>query len=207
SVTVNAGAGDDIFYVLGTGASTTTTLNGGGGFDTFAVGGDARTGLLSGIGGSLRVDGQAGSGRVWASDFNGTEGRTFTLNGSTLGWGAVTVQAANVVTFEVTGGVGDDTYRVQATDGTFLWSLDNLGGTNTLIGPDTPNTWSLVAGAGFSYLGADVGFRADQIQNLVGGADADRFVFGDGFQLAGAINGRAGRNALDSSADASQVYG
>src|SRR5262249_52830471 len=131
SVTVNAGAGDDIFYVLGTGAGTTTTLNGGGGFDTFAVGGDARTGLLSGIRGPVRVDGQAGSGRVWASDFNGTEGRTFTLNGSTLGWGAVTVQAANVITFEVTGGHGDDTYRVQTTNGAFLWSLDNNGGTNT----------------------------------------------------------------------------
>src|SRR5262249_23834779 len=139
-------------------------------------------------------------------DRDRTEGRTFTLNGSTLSWGTVTVEAASVATFEVTGGQGDDTYRVQATNGAFLWSLDNAGGTNTLIGPDTPNTWSLIAGAGFSYLGADVGFRADPIANLVGGADGDRFVSGDGFQLAGAINGGAGRNALDYSAYASDVY-
>src|SRR5262249_15956128 len=136
---------------------------------------------------------------------NGTEGRTFTLNGSTLGWGAVTVQAANVVTFEVTGGVGDDTYRVQATDGTFLWSLDNLGGTNTLIGPDTPNTWRLVAGADYSYLGTDVGFRADQIQNLVGGAAADTFLFGDGFQIAGTIDGGGGTNTLNYAAYTTNV--
>jgi hypothetical protein len=202
--TINAGAGDDTFLVTGTAAGTTTRLNGGAGFDTFALGGDG-SGSLAGIQGQLRLDGQAGGGRVWVNDFGGTEGRTFTLNGSFLSWGTVTVEAANVVTFEVTGGQGDDTYRVLATNGAFLWSLDNAGGTNTLIGPDTSNSWSLIAGAAHSYLGADVGFRADQIQNLVGGAAADTFVFGDGFQIAGTIDGGGGTNTLNYSAYTSNV--
>jgi hypothetical protein len=208
--TVNAGGGDDIFYVLGTAAGATTTLNGGNGYASFVVGGDG-AGQLSSIAGRLRLDGQAGGGRVWVNDFGGDEGRTFTLNGSSLSWdtvtwGTVTVEAANVATFEVTGGQGDDTYRVQGTNGAFLWSLDNAGGTNTLIGPGTPNTWSLTAGAAHSYLGADVAFRADQIQNLVGGSDYDTFVFSDGFQIAGTIDGGAGTNTLNYAAYTSDVY-
>src|SRR5262249_45679437 len=159
-----------------------------GGYDTFAVGGDG-SGSLAGIAGQLRLDGQtrgpAGYDRVWVNDGGGDEGRPFTLNGSSLSWdpgtGTVTVEAATADTFEVSGGQRDDTYRVQATDGAFTWSLDDSGGTNTLRGPDTPNTWSLTAGEAHSYLGTDVLFRADQIQNLVGGTKADTFVFSDGF--------------------------
>jgi hypothetical protein len=188
--TINAGSGDDLFYVLGTAAGTTTALNGGDGYDGFILGGDG-TGSLAGIAGRVLLDGQGGGGYVWANDAGGVTGRTFTLTGDTLSWGSATVQAATVYTFEVTGAAADNVFRVQSTGGSFTWSLDDFGGNNTLIGPNTPTTWGLVAGASYSSVGANVVFRTDLIQNLTAGA-GDHITFGDGAAIAGNLTGGGG---------------
>jgi len=67
------------------------------------------------------------------------------------------------------------------------------GSANTLIGANTPNTWTITA-PNSGTLGADT-FRG--FQNLVGGALADTFAFQQAGSLAGSVDGAGGTDTLD----------
>lgn len=223
SITVNGGPGDDIFFVNGTAAGTTTTLNGGDGNDGFIVG---EGGPVDGVAGLLRFDGQAGSGFARVNDFLGTDGRNYTWNGSSLRWGAVTMEVANLGYVYLISGPGDDAYGVSAL-GAVPLLLADAGGVDTLTLDDrlrqTDSQYSVTAE---SVTTGDPPSRMDYsgVENLVleagrghdifhilstaagvtttlnGGDGRDQFAFGDETGTMDAIrgpltlNGQAGDN-------------
>ncbi len=160
--------------VLPTGASTysmkvtrtigTTTTNLG----TFAV--------PSGV-----VDVYGGPG-VEALTLSGTANN----DAFTVGSGTVSEAAAQ-------GTAQATIFTVGLNDVTAL-ALKGDGGSDTLIGPNQANTWTLT-GSNAGTLDGLITFTG--IQNLTGGSGADAFAFGDGASVSGTIDGGAGANTLD----------
>jgi hypothetical protein len=105
--------------------------------------------------------------------------------------------AASLDAIAVDGGDGDNTVVLQALPPGIAVSITGGGGNNTLVAPDTDNAWQLT-GTGAGTLDGTVTFSA--VQNLVGGAGADTFVFADGAGVSGGIDGGGGVNAADYSA-------
>jgi hypothetical protein len=73
-------------------------------------------------------------------------------------------------------------------------ALDGSGGTNTLVGPNTTNTWA-ITGTNAGTLDGTVAFTG--VQNLTGGTGLDAFVFGAGQKVTGKIDGGGGGDWLD----------
>ena len=71
--------------------------------------------------------------------------------------------------------------------------LDAGLGNDTLVGADTVNSWTLT-GANTGTLNGQL--FAD-IENLVGGAEADTFIFEAGGHVTGTIDGGGGTNPPD----------
>jgi acrosin len=101
---------------------------------------------------------------------------------------------------QVLGGSGGNTFNVQGLLAGTTLSLSGGSGTNTLQGPNSDTTWQITGSNAGSFTGG-VSFTA--MQNLVGGAGADTFVFADGAGVSGNIDGGGGTNTLDYSAYAS----
>jgi hypothetical protein len=76
------------------------------------------------------------------------------------------------------------------------WTLSGLGGSDTLVGPDSANTWNLGA-AGAGTVGS-ISFTS--MEKLVGGASTDDFLFGSTTSSYALIDGGAGGGRLDYSA-------
>ena len=70
-----------------------------------------------------------------------------------------------------------------------------IGGTgnDTLRGPDTSTTWN-ITGDG---TGNVAGVSFSNFENLTGGSSTDTFVFADGADVAGSVDGGAGVDAVD----------
>src|SRR5256712_4677160 len=151
-------------------------LKGGAGSDTFVMTPEASLrGVIAGGEGSDTLVG-ADTPNTWV--INGTDAGT--LNGQAF---------AGIE--NLTGGAAADTFKWTAGGG-LSGVLSGGSGDDTLLGGDTPNTWILTgAGAGTLNGHAFVG-----IENLVGGADSDRFVF-DGGSGIGRIDGGARIKTLD----------
>ena len=65
---------------------------------------------------------------------------------------------------------------------------------NYLVGADAANTWAITGPDAGSVNGA---FGFSSVENLIGGAESDRFGFAEGQGLTGYLDGGAGVNALD----------
>jgi hypothetical protein len=65
--------------------------------------------------------------------------------------------------------------------------------TDTLIGPDSTNVWSITN----NDAGTVGGFSFSAVENLIGGSGEDVFVFGAGKAISGKIDGGGGTNWLD----------
>src|SRR3989441_1035564 len=155
-------------------------LRGGDGSDTFAMTADGRlSGVVDGGGGNDTLVG-ADTPNTWVID--GTEAGT--LNGQSF---------AGVE--NLTGGASADIFKWMA-GGSVSGVVFGGPGNDTLMGADTPNTWTLT-GFGAGTLN---GQSFAGIENLVGGADSDRFVFAGG-SVTGRIDGGGGLNTLDYAAD------
>src|SRR3989454_7220891 len=156
------------------------TLRGGDGSDTFAMTPDGGlSGVVDGGGGNDTLVG-ADTPNTWVID--GTEAGT--LNGQSF---------AGVE--NLTGGASADIFKWMAGGSVSGVVFGGLGN-DTLVGADTPNTWTLTGvGAGTLNGQAFAG-----IENLVGGADSDHFVFAGG-SVTGRIDGGGGLNTLDYAAD------
>lgn len=104
------------------------------------------------------------------------------------------VPAASVRTVTVRGGTADAVYNLQ--DPLTGVAATVTGGTrsNTLVGPDQDNTWT-ITGANRGNLNGNIAFSG--MQNLIGGAGADSFVIETSGRLTGKIDGGAGSNTLD----------
>src|SRR5882724_2795025 len=198
-----SGAGDDtlvgpgltnLWTITGANAGTLTAgsltpltfagvenLSGGDSSDTFAMTPD---GGVSGV-----VNGGAGSDTLVGDDTP----NTWVIDGSEAG----TLNGQSFAGVEnLTGGASTDTFRWMA-GGSVSGVVSGGPGNDTLVGADIPNTWTLTGvGAGTLNGQAFAG-----IENLVGGADSDRFVFAGG-SVTGRIDGGGGLNTLDYAADA-----
>lgn len=93
----------------------------------------------------------------------------------------------------IRGGLGNDTLTVSSPVSYTGITIDGGGGSNTLVGPDAANAWT-VTGSNKGTLGP-VAFAS--IKNLFGGSAADTFAFRTGGGIDGTLDGRGGVNALD----------
>jgi hypothetical protein len=153
------------------------------------------TGLsTSSINGLVDVDG-VGDNYLYVEDFNTSSPRTAFLSGTSL-----TGLSAGVIewtpSFSPTGGVTALEIYSSAANTTFdVVSIPSLyygtalvggSGINTLIGPNTTNTWS-ITGAGAGSLDGTLGFTG--IANLVGGFGVDTFRFTTATSQVASIDG------------------
>jgi hypothetical protein len=117
-----------------------------------------------------------------------------TLSGRVNGGGGV-----NTLDYSRDGGLAAtvDLALLTATKTNGFASIRNLIGSSssdTLIGPNATNTWSIIASNG----GTVGSFSFSSVENLTGGTGLDMFVFSAGTAISGKINGGvAGNDWLD----------
>jgi hypothetical protein len=174
SLTVDGGAGNTTFNILGTlgGSSTTTlntgdgndvvnvqasggatTLNLGAGTDTVNVGSQEPNagGTLAGIQGALIVVGGSGSDTANVDDTGDTTvNQTGTLTATALtglGMGAKGITYSGLAALNIALGSGGNTFNVQATAAPTATTVTAATGTNTFnIGSLAPATAGIVGG-------------------------------------------------------------
>jgi hypothetical protein len=178
SVTLNGSSSAAITYdVNGTAAGVSVTINAASGSDTFNLG----TGSLAGLAGPVTVNG-GGTDSATLNDSANAAATTYTITSTTVA---------------ATGGFAGLTYSGLAA----LTLNAGNSGANTLIGPNTNNTWNL-ASSNAGFVG-NLSFTS--VQNLTGGTGNDTFHFAAGAALTGTINGGVGFDTLDYSAYATGV--
>jgi hypothetical protein len=91
------------------------------------------------------------------------------------------------------GGAGNNTFNVLA-GASLSGNLAGGGGTNTLVGPNATNTWTII---GINSGALDGTILFSSIQNLTGGNGLDAFVFSAGSGVTGTIDGGGGGDWLD----------
>jgi hypothetical protein len=212
----------DTYNILNTARSATTALYSNNGGDVVNV--EATTGpltvnlpasgnptvhvsptaqSLSTIQGSLTVAGQ-GVGTLVLNDQGGTAGRNYTLTSTNLGWGgpaSIAFGELGALTLDAT--TFNDTVLVQSLPA-FPVTLDGGKGNNTLVGPDTDNTWMLAPPSGAEgTLNNSLVFNS--FASVSGGQAKDRFVVPDGAYIPEFLSGGDGasggsNNTLDLSA-------
>jgi len=116
--------------------------------------------------------------------------------------GDINAGAFTFSSFEnLTGGPFNDTFDF--TSGfTVSGTVNGSTGNNTLLAPDSNNTWNITSNNG----GTVAGITFLSIQNLTGNAMDDDFVFANGVEVHGTIDGGAGINTLDYSHYTSLVF-
>ncbi|NEP13893.1 MAG: CHAT domain-containing protein [Symploca sp. SIO2C1] len=92
------------------------------------------------------------------------------------------------------GGTSTDTFIL---DGGSVTNINGGGGSNTILGENTLNTWNLTGLNSGNVNGAN---NFTQIQNLTGGTLDDSFRFGDGVSFNGSISDNGGIDNFDYSA-------
>jgi hypothetical protein len=188
------GAGNDLVNVLAT--TGPLSLDNNGGSDTVIVGSQAPAlgGTLANINGQISVSG-AGATALTLDDSADTAARTATLTSSSLtGLSPANIYyGSNVSGLAVNGGLGNDLLTVIGTSPSTPVTFNGGGGINTLIGPNTNNSWNIAANDAGNV--GNVAFSS--IQNLTGGTANDNFVFNNGTGVTGTINGGGGFDTLD----------
>jgi hypothetical protein len=208
-LTLNGGAGGNVFDVQSTVAPT--TINGQR-RDTVNVGAG---GSVQQIVGPLSVD---TASTMIVDDSATTTPETYTVSASTIvRSGAAPISyrvtnqlelrlgsGGNLVNIQSTfpglpvvfvGGVGSDKFNIRTPPpASVTVTLDGGMGSNTLQAPNQSNVWQ-VTGANAGSLDKNVNFT--HVQNLVGGTGNDAISFRNGGSLAGTINGGGGVDTLD----------
>jgi hypothetical protein len=213
-----SGGGSDTIYVIDT--TGPLYLDGGAGFNTVYVG---LSGWTGGINGSVDAFNSSSSGytSLYVDDHSDTISQDADLydgeltgfgNPAPISWTASSSPGGGVTSLTIYGGP-DDTYNVVNTSnfygetnlytgsGTDDVYVDHTtgrlyvqgGGTTTLTGPNTTNTWN-ITGTNAGNIGGVVSFSS--VQNLVGGTGSDTFKFSNGEGVTGTIAGGGGIDAL-----------
>jgi hypothetical protein len=191
NVTVSAGSGGDTFNLSSTAAATglsTVTLNGNAGNDVFNILASTPAGVTTNLNGGANND---------SFVFTDATVLTGSIDGGsetdTLDYSAYSSSVSvNLQTSVATG-----------ISGTFSNIENALGGTvsDTLTGADVANTWTISG----SNTGDVNGFTFASFENLNGGTSTDNFVFGAAGSESGTVDGGAGVDTLDWSAQATGV--
>ena len=183
------------------GAGITGTIDGGGGTDTIDLSlqtGAVLVDLASGR--YLNLELYTGNGAN-SSIVGDNVPNVWSINGSSDGVDDGTVGTVAFIDFaNITGGADADSFSLSS--GTLSGALNGGAGTDTLIGDNTANTWTISAADAGSATG--VGSFAD-IENLTGNADTDDFAFGPAGSLSGVVDGSTGTDSVNYSAVAGAV--
>jgi hypothetical protein len=176
SVDVAGGNGDDTITIKA--IDTTVSVDGGTGDNKLVIIGDATANTFANLtGSSLSVNGNA---------------YTF-MNLGSLG-------SLNVV-----GQGAKDTLSVM-TMPTFSVLYNGGGGINTLIGPNTVNTWNILTVNGGNLNPTLISnFRFGNVQNLTGGTASDTFNIFSGGSIGNNITGGGGADLLSYASRSSAV--
>jgi Ca2+-binding RTX toxin-like protein len=190
---LNAGAGADTFNIETTASATPVTINAGAGNDIFRLG-DA-TNRLDGLLGTLTLNADGGTNSLIVQDQGVPTARTYALTATTFTRNGIpAINYTSVQNFVINGGTNNDTLSLKSAPANATVTFNGGGGSDTLIGPDTTNTWRISAVIG-GTLNRNVSFTG--VKNLTGGAGADTFLFSNGMSLGGSIDGGGGINTLD----------
>ena len=183
------------------GAGITGTIDGGGGTDTIDL--SLQTGAVLvdlSSGRYLNLELYTGNGAN-SSIVGDNTPNVWSINGSSDGVDDGTVGTVAFIDFaNITGGADADSFSLSS--GTLSGALNGGAGTDTLIGDNTANTWTISAADAGSATG--VGSFAD-IENLTGNADTDDFAFGSAGSLSGVVDGSTGTDSVNYSAVAGAV--
>jgi hypothetical protein len=192
TTTITAANGDDVVNVEATLGPLTVNLAGSG---NPIVNVSPTAGNLDTLGGSVTVA-SAGFGTVNLDDQAGTAGRNYALTSTSLSWGSPAV-----VTFGKLGSLVlnatafNETVSVQSLPANAV-ALEGGKGSNTLVGPDTPNTWSIDEGGGAEGI-LNNSLVFDAFSNLTGGSSNDSFNVGPAALTQPlALDGDGGSNSL-----------
>jgi hypothetical protein len=200
-VTLHPGPGNDTVNVGITPASTSVELTLGSGPNHVNLSPVDQN--LVDIQGNVDVQGGGGLVTLALDDQQETNGDTWNITASSISrTGSGTITFENVNSLVVNGGLNGKVFDFAGLPlGTTVTLHGGLGG-NTLQGPDQTNSWA-ITGLGSGSLDAAVNF--DNIENLTGGADDDRFAFGPAGAVTGIIDGGGGTNKLNYSSYAAAV--
>ena len=201
----------------GTGTDTLTGVVGGSnwnitGANAVSVSGMNGTSMEAVVGGAGNDSFTLASGVL---TFNGsiTGGGGVDTLAATDGTNAWAISGANAGTLntttvfsgiaKLTGGSGNDTFKLGSGVATFNGSIAGGGGVDTLAATDGSNAWA-ISGANAGTLNVTTVFSG--ISNLTGGTGDDDFVFSNGQGVTGTVDGGAGgSNVLDFSAYSTSV--
>ncbi len=190
-------------YVFADGAAVTGSITGAGtsrldhSANTTGINVDLNTNTATGVTGTVAniVNVIGGSGNDTLTGADGAN--AWNITGVSTG----TVGGVSFSSIEnLGGGAGADSFTFST--GSAVDSVTGGGGSDTLAGADTANSWN-ITGLNSGTMG---GTSFSGIENLQGGADADSFTFSEGADIAGTIFGNAGSDVLDYSATISGVF-
>jgi len=195
------GRNDTDDFSVADGAGITGTVDGGGGTDTIDL--SLQTGAVLvdlGSGSYANIELYTGNGANSAIVGDNVP-NVWSIDGSSDGVDDGTVGTVAFTDFAtITGGSDGDSFSLSS--GTLTGALNGGAGTDTLIGDNTTNTWTISAADAGSATG--VGSFAN-IENLTGNADTDDFSFGPAGSLSGVVNGSTGNDSVNYSAVAGAV--
>jgi outer membrane protein OmpA-like peptidoglycan-associated protein/Ca2+-binding RTX toxin-like protein len=179
AVILDTGAGVDTLDFSNIASDLTATLHSDG---TVSVTDGVNT--VANIAGAENILGSGGNATVVFEDGAALAGTISGFAAVTLNYSAYTLDVSvNLATGEATG-TGGVSNVVNIVGGS---------GSDTLIGPEVDATWN-VTGPGS---GSVAGVSFSNIENLTGSAGPDGFVFADGADVAGTVDGGAGVDTVD----------
>ncbi len=170
-----SGAGSGIVTDTG-GFSDIENIVGGSGVDMFSFTGGTLTGTVDGGSGNDSITG--------AANYSITGTNSGTLTG-----------AVGFVNVENLSGSGSFTFT---SAGSLSGTVTGTGGSDTIVGADDGNVFTVSAANAGMLVGKVSGFTG--FENLTGGGGADRFAFIAGGVVSGSLDGGAGGDTLDYSA-------
>ena len=188
-------------FSIGDGFSISGTIDGGNGQDTIDL--SAQSGaVLVDLGGTRYANIERFTGNSTNSSLIGADvPNVWSINGAFDGVDDGTVGLVTFINFsDLTGGTDNDIFSLSS--GTFSGSITGGGGNDTIIGDAIPNTWNILSADAGTVTG--IGSFSD-IDNLTGNTNTDNFFFADASSLSGVVNGAAGNDSVDYSAETGAV--
>jgi Ca2+-binding RTX toxin-like protein len=198
----------------GSGANTVNVSGTTGALDLFVGSGPAATnvfvggathglGSMTNVNGTVTLTNPSGRALVTLDDGIDPTARTAVFtNTAVTGLSPAAIQTGgHLQGLTVFSGFGGAVFNVGAYTSAVPLQLLGGSGADTLVGPAAGATWS-VTGADAGQVGT-VTFSG--VENLVGGAGNDTFRFLAAGQVSGSVDGGAGTNRLDYSADGGQA--
>jgi hypothetical protein len=200
-VIIDGGPGAATYNVVGTSAGNPVVINAGNGNNTFNVSPTTRN--LDLIKGNLSLSAGAGVNQVVVNDQNNPNNDAWTLTTATVSRtnsATITLLSAGM-TRTVNAGPGNNIVNVLSTPASGSLVFNAGGGVNTLVGPNSVNTFD-ITGVNSGSLNL---LRFSSVQNLQGNALADTVKFEPAGSISGAVDGRGSTNTLDFSARTTPV--